>query len=82
MWYDVGMEHVVTGSLLKIRNRTYGWRDGTDYILDRNELVVLYGLGDKDVVPGIPTVKVMHGEHGFLTCIALDLISVENTNTN
>jgi hypothetical protein len=76
------MEQIALGSLLKVRNRTYGWRDGIDYFLDRNEMVVLYDLGEKDLVPGIPTVKIVHGKHGFLTCIALDLALAENININ
>lgn len=76
------MEQISLGSLLKIRNRTYGWRDGIDYHLDRNEMVVLYGLGERDMVPGVPTVQVMHGKHGLLTCIVLDLSLVENNHAN
>jgi hypothetical protein len=76
------MEQITLGSLLRIRNRTYGWRDGADYFLDRNEMVFLYGPGERDVVPGIPTVQVMHGKHGLLTCITLDLTLVENTQVN
>lgn len=81
-WYDIGMEQVALGALLKIRNRTYGWRDGIDYRLDRNEMVVLYGLGERDMVPGVPTVQVMHGKYGLLTCIVLDLSLVENNRVN
>lgn len=81
-WYDNGMEQIALGSLLKIRNRTYGWRDGVDYHLDRNEMVVLYGPGERDMVPGVPTVRVVHGKHGLLTCVALDLSLVENNLTN
>ena len=76
------MEQVALGSLLKIRNRTYGWRDGVDYNLDRNEMVVLCDLGVRDMVPGVPTVQVMHGKYGLLTCVALDLSLAENTHIN
>lgn len=79
-WYDNTMELVTLGSLLQIRNRTYGWRDGRDYILDAGDVVVLYDIRSEDVVPGVPTVKVVHGEHGCLTCIALDLKLVEHTH--
>ena len=73
------MDLITLGSLLSIRNRTYGWRDGRDYLLDRNEVVILYDLKSEDVVPGVATVKVMHGKYGCLTCVALDLKAVEKT---
>ena len=74
------MDLITLGSLLSIRNRTYGWRDGRDYLLDRNEVVILYDLKSEDVVPGVATVKVMHGKYGCLTCIVLDLELVEHTH--
>jgi hypothetical protein len=45
-------------------------------------MVVLCDLESGDVLPGLPTVGVMHSRLGNLTCLAMDLKLVENSNAN
>jgi hypothetical protein len=73
------MEALSLGSLLRVRNNTYGWKGNTDYKLMSGEMVVLCDLETPEVLPGLPTVGVMHGGLGRLTCLAIDLRLIENS---
>lgn len=73
------MERPLLGSLLQIRNNTYGWKGHQDYRLLGGEMVILCEVDTGDVLPGLPTVGVMHGRLGKLTCLAMDLKLVENS---
>jgi len=42
-------------------------------------MVILCEVDTGDVLPGLPTVGVMHGRLGKLTCLAMDLKLVENS---
>jgi len=44
------------------------------------EMVVLCDMDTGEVVHGLPTVGVMHSRLGQLTCLAMDLRLIENTN--
>jgi len=76
------MEAPSLGSLLRVRNNTYGWKGSTDYRLMGGEMVVLCDLETLEVLPGLPTVGVMHGSLGRLTCLAMDLKLIENSSAN
>ena len=74
------MERLSLGSLLQVRNNTYGWKGHKDYNLAGGEMVILCDPNTGEVLPGLPTVGVMHGKLGRLTCLAMDLRLVENVN--
>jgi hypothetical protein len=74
------MERLSLGSLLRVRNNTYGWKGKDDYRLMSGEMVILCDMNTDEVVHGLPTVGVMHNRLGQLTCLAMDLRLIENTN--
>jgi hypothetical protein len=74
------METLSLGSLLRVRNNTYGWKGREDHRLVAGEMVILCDLSTGDLLPGLPTIGVMHGRLGKLTCLAMDLRLIENTN--
>jgi hypothetical protein len=74
------MERLSLGSLLRVRSNTYGWKGSSDYRLMSGEMVILCDMNTGEVVHGLPTVGVMHGRLGKLTCLAMDLRLIENAN--
>jgi hypothetical protein len=74
------MERLSLGSLLRVRNNTYGWKGSSDYRLMSGEMVILCDMNTGEVVHGLPTVGVMHSHLGQLTCLAMDLRLIENIN--
>lgn len=81
------METLVTGLLLKPREKTICWkeRDGMmphDLPVRANDLLLLCSDETSEVIPGLYTVRVLHPKYGQVTCILDELVPVNHHDSN
>ena len=81
MWYDLTMETLAVGLLLKPREATICWKERNgaiprDLPVAADDLLLLCDESTLEVIPGLHTVRVFHPKYGPVTCILDELILV------